>query len=96
MPRNGGQEAQLLESVDVRAFAVIKEGIYFVSRPNAAGHYSIQFFDFATKRIRFISTIESEMDQYLPVLSVSPDGRWILYSQIEQEDSDLMLVENFR
>jgi hypothetical protein len=29
-------------------------------------------------------------------LSVSPDRKWILYSQIDERSSDLMLVENFR
>jgi hypothetical protein len=29
-------------------------------------------------------------------LDVSSDGRWLLYSQIERIDGDLMLVENFR
>jgi serine/threonine protein kinase len=29
-------------------------------------------------------------------LCVSPDGRWILYSQGDQGGSDLMLVENFQ
>jgi hypothetical protein len=28
-------------------------------------------------------------------LSVSPDGRWILYVR-EESESDIMLVENFR
>ena len=40
------------------AFAIVKEGIYFIPRPDAAGRYSIQFFNFATKRIRSVSTIE--------------------------------------
>jgi Tol biopolymer transport system component len=93
MPRNGGEETKVLESVAARGFAVVKEGIYFIPRPTAAGRYSIQFLDFATKRIRSISTIESEIGSYL---SFSPNGRWILYSQIDQRGSDLMLVENFR
>jgi Tol biopolymer transport system component len=29
-------------------------------------------------------------------LSVSPDGRWILYTQVDQAGSDLILVDNFR
>jgi hypothetical protein len=29
-------------------------------------------------------------------LAVSPDGRWILYTQFDQAGSELMLVENFR
>jgi hypothetical protein len=28
-------------------------------------------------------------------LSVSPDGRWISYSQFGEATSDIMLVENF-
>jgi Tol biopolymer transport system component len=92
-PRDGGEETQVLESVDGQGFAVVKEGIYFVPRPNAAGRYSIQFFNFATKRIRSVSTIEREIGSYL---SVSPDGRWILCAQVDQQGSDLMLVENFR
>jgi hypothetical protein len=83
----------VLESVDRHNFAILKEGIYFIPRPDAAGRYSIQFFNFPTKKIRSITTIEKPIESYL---SVSPDGRWILYSQIDQAGSDLMLVENFR
>ncbi len=93
VPREGGEETVVLESVDGNAFGVVKEGIYFIPKQDAAGRDSIQFFNFATKRISPISTIESAM---FANLSVSPDGRWILYSQTDQLGSDLMLVENFR
>jgi Tol biopolymer transport system component len=93
VPRDGGEENQVLQSVNQRAFAVVTEGIYFVPRPDSAGRYSIQFFNFETKKIRSIATIEVPISEYL---SVSPDGHWILYSQIDQSGSDLILVENFR
>jgi len=93
VPRDGGQETQVLESVNGKAFGIVKEGIYFIPMPDAAGRSStIQFFNFATKKIRSISTIKSATSG----LSVSPDGRWILYSQTDQLGSDLMLVEHFR
>lgn len=29
-------------------------------------------------------------------MDVSPDGKWLLYTQPDLEESDIMLVENFR
>ena len=37
-----------------------------------------------------------ENTRSLEYLSVSPDGRWILYSATEPADSDIMLVDNYR
>jgi hypothetical protein len=34
--------------------------------------------------------------QYNPGLALSPDGRWLLYAQIDRYGADLMLAENFR
>jgi hypothetical protein len=94
MPREGGEETRVLEpSVFEGAFALVSEGIYFIPGPDSANRTSVQFFNFKTKRIRSIATIEKPVGS---LLSVSPDGRWILYSQIDQTGSDLMLVENFR
>jgi hypothetical protein len=33
---------------------------------------------------------------FLAGLAVSPDERWVLYTQEDQRSSDIMLVENFR
>jgi len=92
VPRDGGEEIQVLEWVQQSFFAIVTEGIYFIQRPDSAGRYSIQFFNFATKRIRYVTTIERPAFLYL---SASPDGRFLLFSQIDQSGSDLMLVENF-
>ena len=35
MPRKGGEETQVLESVDKQAFAIVSEGIYFIPRPDS-------------------------------------------------------------
>lgn len=77
---NRSGESQVPQSVQGRSFAIVNDGIYFIPRPDSTGRYSIQSFTFATKRTKPIATVEKPVS----VLSVSPDGRWILYSQIDQ------------
>lgn len=52
---------------------------------------------------RFLSFVTGESKTILTIqkptalgLSVSPDEHWLLYSQVDQGGSDLMLAENFR
>jgi len=65
-------------------------GIYFVP---AEAHRSLRYFDFATRQIRPIFGMEKEFGDGL---SVSSDGRWILYSQEGDVNSDIMLIDHFR
>ena len=64
-------------------------GIYFVP---ADAPRSLRYFDFATKQIRPI--FEADKD-FGSGLSVSPDGRWILYSLVGDVNSDIMIVDHF-
>jgi Tol biopolymer transport system component/DNA-binding winged helix-turn-helix (wHTH) protein len=64
-------------------------GIYFVP---AEASRSLRYFDFASKQQRPVF----DLDEYFGSgLSVSPDGRWVLYSQISDINSDIMLVDHF-
>jgi Tol biopolymer transport system component len=74
---------------DQSLWTVVPEGIYFA--PMEAPK-SVQYFDFATKHVRRILKSEKFFGNGL---SVSPDGRWLLYTQVEKENNDIMLVENF-
>jgi len=92
VPAAGGEERQMLDSVWWLSFAVARDGIFF--RPGNAGRPSpIRFFSFRTGATTDVAAIEGNADVGL---SASPDGRYVLYSQIEQQSSELMLVENFR
>jgi Tol biopolymer transport system component/DNA-binding winged helix-turn-helix (wHTH) protein len=71
-------------------WALSPGGIYFV--PQDAPR-SLRYFDFASKQIRPI--FEADKD-FGSGLSVSPDGRWILYSLVGDESSDIMIVNGFR
>jgi Tol biopolymer transport system component len=71
-------------------WALSPGGIYFVP---AEAPRSLRYFDFATRQIRPIF----EEDKYFGSgLSVSPDGRWILYSLVGDVNSDIMLVDHFQ
>jgi Tol biopolymer transport system component len=94
VPVGGGEETEVFESLSAYTnMAIVNNGIYFIPTQSASKGSSIQFFSFPTGKIKPIATIERTAGFGL---AVSPDGRWILYTQVDQQGSDLMLVENFR
>jgi Tol biopolymer transport system component/DNA-binding winged helix-turn-helix (wHTH) protein len=64
-------------------------GIYFVANDR---NRSVQYFDFASKRIRQVLALDHDFGSGL---SVSPDGRWMIYSEVREFSSDIMLVNHF-
>jgi Tol biopolymer transport system component len=77
-------------------YVVSRQGVYFMPRISrrfydASGQ--IHLYRFATGEIEDVAALDKP-----PFfgLDISPDGRWLLYSQMERLDGDLMLVENFR
>jgi Tol biopolymer transport system component len=100
VPAGGGEEVQVLESVTGLAFAVVDDGIYF-ERPlqDDTGHYlldsSLEFLDFRTGESQAIA----KMKTFWPVpagMAVSPDQRQCVYTQLDDYNGDLMLIDNFR
>jgi Tol biopolymer transport system component len=92
MSVSGGEESQILQSVSWRAFFPVKEGIYFIPNSGSAQKSSIQFLSFTTGKVKTVTPISGSPDEGI---SVSPDGKFILFSQSDGTGSDLMLVENF-
>jgi hypothetical protein len=92
VPVDGGEETDVLPSVTFYNFALVPEGIYFIPRADAAGRSAVHFFSFASGKTRAVV----EVGETKEGISVSPDGRSLLYSEIDERRSDLMLVENFR
>ena len=92
IPIEGGQSSKILEGVSSYInLAILDGGVYFVpvNRPRV-----IQFLSFTTNQIRTVAGLEKPTDQ-VGGLAVSPDGRWILCSQVDRAGSELMLVEKF-
>jgi Tol biopolymer transport system component/DNA-binding winged helix-turn-helix (wHTH) protein len=70
-------------------WAIVQGGIYFVP---ADAPRSLRYFNFASSKVSEIFRLDKDFAQGL---SVSPDGRWLLYSQLDEEYSDIMLVDHF-
>jgi hypothetical protein len=92
-PAGGGEETKVLEAVTFLDFAAAEGGIYFIPAADESGRSSIYFLELATGKTTPVARIDKPVSVGL---TVSPDGCSILYSQIDQQGSDLMLVENFR
>ncbi len=87
IPTAGGAETQVLDATDARSYVATTEGIYFLLQS------SLQYYDFAAAASRPVKTDKKPSISYL---TVSPDERWLLYTQVDQGGSDLMRVDHFR
>jgi len=97
-PVTGGPETLLLDHNKAgywRFWAVAPKGIYFATA-NEPARPVIEFFNFATRNVMTIATLDKPLSPTDPGLIVAPDGRSLLFAQMDQSGSDLMLVENFR
>ncbi len=64
-------------------------GIYFLSHEGSKT--GITLFDLQTKQVRPTFTLVKPTPPWLGGMAVSSDGKWLLYSQVDQASSDLML-----
>jgi Tol biopolymer transport system component/DNA-binding winged helix-turn-helix (wHTH) protein len=96
MPVGGGEETLVSEQINARwaAWALVPGGIYFVTTETGSVP-AIRFFDFETEKVKHVITLLN-----CPGLEIgfdaSPDQKWFVYSQVDQRQSDIMLVEDFR
>jgi Tol biopolymer transport system component/DNA-binding winged helix-turn-helix (wHTH) protein len=89
-----GTESQI-EGMPTLSFVAnweaVPGGVYFFPLDD---HLTLDYFDFSTKKVQRLFTVGGG-GAFLGI-SVSPDGRYILYSEFDDYRSDIMLVENFR
>ena len=94
MPLSGGEEKRVLDQAGEKEWynwALAPTGIYFLEHRETGG--ALIFFDFATGKTTTISTSDKQPGVGL---AVSADGKSILYVEVALEDSNIMLVKNFR
>jgi hypothetical protein len=79
--------------IDFRgAWALSPSGVYFI---NSEPRLGIDFLDFASGKITRVVDVPGRTAPYTS-LALSPDGRRLLYAQIDGIASDIMLIDNFR
>jgi Tol biopolymer transport system component/DNA-binding winged helix-turn-helix (wHTH) protein len=97
MPTAGGEEEFVTGHHQAglwRYWRVTEQGIYFATATPAGA--MLEFYSFANKQIIEVARLSRGAERYLPGLAVSPDGRSLLYCQMDRSGSDIMMVENFR
>jgi Tol biopolymer transport system component len=100
IPAQGGEERRILNdsvSDQNRNWTVSSDGIYFFDLKVAPNEPKlVKFYSFRTGKTSLAGTVEPTVSPDYSGISVSPDGRWLLYSHIASISSDLVLIDHFR
>jgi Tol biopolymer transport system component/DNA-binding winged helix-turn-helix (wHTH) protein len=101
VPVNGGQEVKIIDELPGDYwgyFAVGRDGLYFIGDVGtpAKPRPGFKFFDFATRKITIMGDMDKMPCEGAPGLSISPDGKYLLFVQVDEERNTLMMAENFR
>lgn len=96
MPTSGGDEVRVLEQLPPEYWgnwALFPDGIYYL-RTNTAIP-GIEFLSFSTSKVLRLASLPGMPPAGDPGFSVAPDGKKVIFSQVDASSVDLMLVENF-
>jgi Tol biopolymer transport system component/DNA-binding winged helix-turn-helix (wHTH) protein len=98
IPVAGGAETPVLyhhQAGVTRQWAVTPQGIWFVTA-EAPKRPLIEFYSFGAGRVTTAATLESPLPPGISGMTISPDGRRLLWTQMDHVSSDITLAENFR
>ena len=83
-----------------RYWTVGRDGVYFVPGvfrgETTTSPQPIRFLNFRTSKTHTVATIHKKLIGGPAGLAVSPDGKWLLYARVDQNDRDIMLVDGFQ
>ena len=74
-------------------WALTDRGIYYMDE--SGQHPAIEFAAFPNQTVTKVAGLDSLPPPWDPGFAVSPDGKQILFSQVDRSAVDIMLVENF-
>ena len=80
-------------------WAVTEKGIYFVEfaldAPRGVGR-QVDLYSYPSRQTKPVAPLGKAVGSAAPAFSATRDGRSLLWTQVDQTGSDLMIVENFR
>lgn len=88
---DGSNPVKILEGVSHRGLVVTENGIYYLHDEEPRG-WTLRLYLFRTAAS---STIAAGDKPLFTGLGISPDNKYLLYAQVDQDGSDLMTVEKF-
>jgi Tol biopolymer transport system component len=75
------------------ALQPVAKGLYYVEWNRGNREQAIAYYDFATRKsTQAFAAKNADIANF----SISPDGKYVLYSRVDQSETNLMLVEGFR
>lgn len=96
VPLDGGREEPVLDRLKPGYWgywALGRGGIYFLDAPQATAVPSLYFYGFAGGDVLRLAAIDRNIPLGDSGMALSPDGRSLLYTQVDQSGSDVMLAD---
>jgi hypothetical protein len=93
LPAQADSAVKIVDSLvprDWGNWAVRGRGIYYLEREE--NQDIISYYSLTTQRTTQIALLDRVPEH--ANLAVAPNGRWFLYSQLEERESDILLIEN--
>ena len=93
-----GEETDLGLPVVAGNWAVAADAIWFLDTSHRAPDRMVplQWFSFRTRKLVQAALLSRVSGGNTPQFSVTPDGRWVAWTQLDHQDADLMMIDNFR
>jgi Tol biopolymer transport system component len=91
MPLGGGTEVKIADSIFSRSFTVTDKMLYFVPVPTS-GAVIVKGMDVNTRVVRDVGRLPMPPFESI---TVSPDSKFLAYTQIDSSDTDLFIIDNF-